>query len=103
MKLKIVNGRLILPKSVRNKHSIFEASIIKNKKRAERLLSVPKNETRIRIPKDVIKELGIKISDTIELITRAPTEEVITMEDLKKLLETKDIITAYDGFEPSGN
>lgn len=39
----------------------------------------------------------------IELITRAPTEEVITMEDLKKLLETKDIITAYDGFEPSGN
>ncbi len=42
------------------------------------------------------------IERRIELITRAPTEEVITNEDLKKLLETKDKVTAYDGFEPSG-
>jgi tyrosyl-tRNA synthetase len=38
----------------------------------------------------------------LDLITRAPIEEVVTVEDLKKLLETKTKITAYDGFEPSG-
>ena len=38
----------------------------------------------------------------IELITKAPIEEVVTVEDLRKLLETKTKITAYDGFEPSG-
>ncbi|MEM5814569.1 MAG: tyrosine--tRNA ligase, partial [Candidatus Aenigmatarchaeota archaeon] len=38
----------------------------------------------------------------MELITRAPTEEVITPEDLRKLLEAKSKVTAYDGFEPSG-
>ncbi len=29
-------------------------------------------------------------------------EEVIMEEELKNLVETKDILTAYDGFEPSG-
>ncbi len=29
-------------------------------------------------------------------------EEVVKEEELKELVETKDIITAYDGFEPSG-
>lgn len=38
----------------------------------------------------------------IELITKSPIEEVITTEDLKKLLETKSKPVAYDGFEPSG-
>jgi len=38
----------------------------------------------------------------IELIKRPPTEEIITEEDLRKLLETNDKPMAYDGFEPSG-
>ena len=38
----------------------------------------------------------------IELITSAPTEEVLTKEDLRKLLQTKTHPVAYDGFEPSG-
>jgi tyrosyl-tRNA synthetase len=42
------------------------------------------------------------IDTRIDLITRAPIEEVVTVEDLRKLLETKTKITAYDGFETSG-
>lgn len=42
------------------------------------------------------------IETRIDLITRTPIEEVVTVEDLRKLLETKTKITAYDGFEPSG-
>ncbi len=42
------------------------------------------------------------VEGRLELITRAPTEEVITQEDLRHLLETKSRISAYDGFEPSG-
>lgn len=38
----------------------------------------------------------------IELI-RQVGEEIITEEDLRTLLETKDNPIAYDGFEPSGN
>ena len=38
----------------------------------------------------------------ISLITKEPIEEVITQEDLRKLLETKEKPFAYDGFEPSG-
>jgi len=38
----------------------------------------------------------------LELIKRPPTEEIITEEDLRKLLETKEKPVAYDGFEPSG-
>ncbi len=38
----------------------------------------------------------------IELILREPTEEVITKEELRNLLETKEKPVAYDGFEPSG-
>lgn len=41
------------------------------------------------------------IEKRMELITRN-MEEVITMEDLKHLLETKSRPVAYDGFEPSG-
>ena len=42
------------------------------------------------------------IETRIKLITRSPVEEVITIEDLRKILETKTKVTAYDGFEPSG-
>lgn len=42
------------------------------------------------------------IETRLNLITRSPIEEVVTVEDLKKLLETKTKITAYDGFETSG-
>ncbi len=38
----------------------------------------------------------------MELILREPTEEVITKEDLRELLETTERPVAYDGFEPSG-
>ncbi len=41
------------------------------------------------------------IEKRMDLITRN-MEEVITMEDLKTLLETKSRPVAYDGFEPSG-
>lgn len=39
----------------------------------------------------------------LELIKRPPTEEIITEEDLRQLLETKQKPMAYDGFEPSGS
>jgi tyrosyl-tRNA synthetase len=38
----------------------------------------------------------------LELITKPPTEEVITLDELKILLETEAHPVAYDGFEPSG-
>jgi tyrosyl-tRNA synthetase len=38
----------------------------------------------------------------IELIKKEPTEEIITENDLRHLLETKTRPVAYDGFEPSG-
>ena len=38
----------------------------------------------------------------LELIKRPPTEEIITEDDLRTLLETKQKPVAYDGFEPSG-
>lgn len=38
----------------------------------------------------------------IELVCRQPTEEVITPEDLRKLLETEQHPIAYNGWEPSG-
>ncbi|MEM0480745.1 MAG: tyrosine--tRNA ligase [Candidatus Aenigmatarchaeota archaeon] len=42
------------------------------------------------------------IEKRLELIKRPPTEEIITEKELIELLETKDKIVAYDGFEPSG-
>jgi tyrosyl-tRNA synthetase len=38
----------------------------------------------------------------MELIMRPPTEEVITLEELRMLLEVNEHPVAYDGFEPSG-
>jgi len=38
----------------------------------------------------------------IELICKPPTEEVLTMEDLRNLLEVEEHPIAYNGWEPSG-
>ncbi|MFH8080879.1 MAG: tyrosine--tRNA ligase [Candidatus Aenigmatarchaeota archaeon] len=38
----------------------------------------------------------------IQLIKAPPTEEIITEQDLRELLETKERPVAYDGFETSG-
>lgn len=43
------------------------------------------------------------IETRLELIRKPPTEEIITEEDLRQLLETKEHPIAYNGFEPSGN
>ena len=42
------------------------------------------------------------IERKIELIKRLPTEEIVTEQELKELLETKDHPIAYNGWEPSG-
>ncbi len=42
------------------------------------------------------------IETKIELVCRPPTEEVITPEGLRHLLETEEHPIAYDGWEPSG-
>jgi len=44
----------------------------------------------------------VDIERKIELICRLPTEEIVTQEDLKNLLETNDHPIAYNGWEPSG-
>ena len=43
------------------------------------------------------------IESKIALICRQPTEEVLTKEDLKTLLEKEEHPIAYNGWEPSGN
>lgn len=42
------------------------------------------------------------IETKIDLICRPPTEEVLTREDLRELLEVEDHPVAYNGWEPSG-
>lgn len=42
------------------------------------------------------------IEKKIELICRSPTEEVVTTNDLRQLLETEEHPIAYNGWEPSG-
>lgn len=42
------------------------------------------------------------LEEKLDLILKPPTEEVITREELKELLETNEHPVAYDGFEPSG-
>ncbi len=42
------------------------------------------------------------IEKRIELICRPPTEEVLTPEDLRHLLEVEEHPIAYNGWEPSG-
>ena len=46
--------------------------------------------------------LEMDLERRLELILRPPTEEVITVEELKSLLEVEEHPVAYDGFEPSG-
>jgi tyrosyl-tRNA synthetase len=38
----------------------------------------------------------------MDLVCKPPTEEVLTPEDLRQLLETEEHPIAYDGWEPSG-
>lgn len=42
------------------------------------------------------------IERKIELICRAPSEEIVTPEDLRQLLEAEEHPIAYNGWEPSG-
>jgi tyrosyl-tRNA synthetase len=42
------------------------------------------------------------IERKVELICRSPTEEVVTIEDLRHLLEIDEHPVAYGGWEPSG-
>ncbi|MEM0441310.1 MAG: tyrosine--tRNA ligase [Candidatus Caldarchaeum sp.] len=42
------------------------------------------------------------VETRMELIMRQPTEEVLTPEELRIILETESHPVAYDGFEPSG-
>ena len=42
------------------------------------------------------------LEEKIDLILRPPTEEIITIEELRELLQTNEHPVAYDGFEPSG-
>jgi tyrosyl-tRNA synthetase len=44
----------------------------------------------------------LDIERKIELICRPPTEETLTPEDLRNLLETEEHPIAYNGWEPSG-
>jgi tyrosyl-tRNA synthetase len=44
----------------------------------------------------------LDIEKKIELVCRSPTEEVLTVEDLRHLFETEEHPIAYDGWEPSG-
>jgi tyrosyl-tRNA synthetase len=47
-----------------------------------------------------VKRLDIETK--IDLICKPPTEEVLTIEDLRNLLETRQHPIAYNGWEPSG-
>jgi len=49
-----------------------------------------------------IESVRMDIERRIELITRPPTEEVITLSELRELLEAHPSPVAYDGFKPSG-
>jgi tyrosyl-tRNA synthetase len=42
------------------------------------------------------------LEERMELVMKPPTEEVITQEELRNLLETKEHPVAYNGLEPSG-
>jgi len=44
----------------------------------------------------------LDIEEKIELVVREPTVEVLTVEELRNLFETKSTPIAYNGFEPSG-
>ena len=46
--------------------------------------------------------MSLDIETKMELVCRSPTEEVLTPEDLRQLLETEEHPVAYDGWEPSG-
>jgi tyrosyl-tRNA synthetase len=45
---------------------------------------------------------SLDMEKKIELICKPPTEEVLTPDDLRQLLETEEHPVAYNGWEPSG-
>jgi tyrosyl-tRNA synthetase len=45
---------------------------------------------------------SLDVETRIELVCRPPTEEVLTVDDLRALLETEEHPIAYNGWEPSG-
>jgi tyrosyl-tRNA synthetase len=42
------------------------------------------------------------LESRIRLVARRPCEEIVTIQELRQLLSTKDKPVAYNGFEPSG-
>ena len=42
------------------------------------------------------------VEERMRLVALRPTEEIVTEDELRQLLETKEHPRAYDGFEPSG-
>ena len=42
------------------------------------------------------------IETRIDLMSRLPTEEILTVKDLRRLLENEEYPIAYNGWEPSG-
>ena len=58
--------------------------------------------TRSNKRKNKRKVSKMDLEERIKLIEKIPTEEIVTNEELKHLLETKSKPLAYDGFEPSG-
>jgi len=51
---------------------------------------------------DQAGKCNLDLEKKIELICRPPTEEVLTPDDLRQLLETEEHPVAYNGWEPSG-
>ena len=45
---------------------------------------------------------SLDIETRIDLLGRPPTEEILTLRDLRQLLEAKEHPIAYNGWEPSG-
>ena len=48
------------------------------------------------------RRIPLDIEKRIELICRPPTEEILTPDDLRRLLEVEEHPIAYNGWEPSG-
>lgn len=56
------------------------------------------------LPQELRKrgEAELDIETKIDLISRLPTEEILTAKDLRHLLENEEHPIAYNGWEPSG-
>lgn len=70
MQLKILNGRINLPERLKNLNSTFVVKLYKNGSIVDYILSIPKNETRFRIPKNILQNLKIGKNDIVDLRIR---------------------------------